>query len=242
IRAAQPKGPYFIGGYFFGGAVAFEMARQLHAPRQPTGILAVFDTEAPRAQPVEALPWSRNFSFWLLVFFFLRNPSGVAVSALAKMRRLSIQMLAKAIPPLRLPAPARQIEDDVDMPRHWPERYRRVIEAHYKALLAYKPAPFAGTAALFRTKAQPLLRAHADNGWGRLVLAGADVYPIAGRHMNFLQEPYVRSVATQLRIALEKSRNRAGIRSQPLARVAAGRNAVEPTYSSSESFHASARR
>jgi hypothetical protein len=128
------------------------------------------------------------------------------------------------------------------MPRNWPERYRRVIEVHYKALLAYQAAPYTGSVTLFRTKAQPLFRAHADNGWGHLTLGGVEIYQIDGRHMDFLQEPYVRSLATQLRIALEKSRNRMGIRPQLLTRVPAGRS-LEAAYSSpSESRHASPHR
>ena len=30
VRKVQPQGPYFFGGYSFGGFVAFEMAQQLH--------------------------------------------------------------------------------------------------------------------------------------------------------------------------------------------------------------------
>src|SRR5262249_11903943 len=30
IRAVQPAGPYYVGGFCFGGLVAFEMAQQLH--------------------------------------------------------------------------------------------------------------------------------------------------------------------------------------------------------------------
>lgn len=29
LRSVQPKGPYFLGGWSFGGWVAFEMAQQL---------------------------------------------------------------------------------------------------------------------------------------------------------------------------------------------------------------------
>ena len=31
VRALQPHGPYYLGGYCFGGNVAYEMARQLRA-------------------------------------------------------------------------------------------------------------------------------------------------------------------------------------------------------------------
>ena len=243
IRAVQPKGPYFIGGYSFGGVVAYEMARQLHAAGEQVGILAIFDTEAPGPQPFDVKGVVCNFPFWFIDFVLRRDPLEVAKNALAKLRSLAVQIIAKAVPPLGLPPPARRIEDEVEMPRDWPERYRRVIEIHYKALLAYQPAPYAGSAALFRTKAQPLLRAHGDNGWGRLVRGGVEVYHIDGRHMDFLVEPYVRSLATQLRIALEKCRNRMGIRPQPLARGPAGRDSSpEAAYSSSSESLRAARR
>jgi hypothetical protein len=132
---------------------------------------------------------------------------------------------------LGVEGPAKRIEDDVEMPSHFPDRYRRIIEAHYKALLAYRPGPYAGVVTLFRTKAQPLMRAHWDNGWGRLVQGGVDIYKVDGLHMNFLQEPYVGSVATQLRIALEKSRNRAGMRPPQRPRVSGRTPAAEPAYS-----------
>lgn len=44
ILAHNPEGPYHIGGYSFGGYVAFEMARQLIAKNKPMGKLIIFDT------------------------------------------------------------------------------------------------------------------------------------------------------------------------------------------------------
>jgi amino acid adenylation domain-containing protein len=243
IRGSQPTGPYFIGGYSFGGVVAFEIARQLHAAGEPVGMLAIFDTEAPGPQPFDAMGFVQNLPFWFADFVLRRHPLDVATNVVSKLKSWSKRLIEKLVRPLGLEPPPRNIEDDVVMPSHWPERYRRVIEAHYKALLAYKPGPYPGPMTLFRTKAQPLLRAHADNGWSRLVRGGVEIYQIDGVHMNFLQEPYVRSVATQLRIALEKSRNRAD-RPQAKPRVSGGRNAsLDTGYSQhSESFHASVRR
>lgn len=43
IRHFQPAGPYFIGGYCFGGVIAFEMARQLHGAGQSVPLLVIFD-------------------------------------------------------------------------------------------------------------------------------------------------------------------------------------------------------
>ena len=47
IQTLEPKGPYFLGGSSFGGAVAFEMARQLDAQGQKVALVALFDTAGP---------------------------------------------------------------------------------------------------------------------------------------------------------------------------------------------------
>ncbi len=47
IRQVQPEGPYHIGGWSFGGLVAFEMARQLVEEGEIVPLLLVLDTPAP---------------------------------------------------------------------------------------------------------------------------------------------------------------------------------------------------
>lgn len=47
IRAAQPRGPYLLGGHSFGGFVSFEIARRLVLGGERVALLALFDTVAP---------------------------------------------------------------------------------------------------------------------------------------------------------------------------------------------------
>ena len=47
IRALQPEGPYFLGGYSFGGLVAFEMAHQLQTQGQEVRLLVLIDAAYP---------------------------------------------------------------------------------------------------------------------------------------------------------------------------------------------------
>jgi thioesterase domain-containing protein/aryl carrier-like protein len=47
IRAAQPSGPYMLGGYSGGGLVAFEMARRLTESGERVELLAFIDTFHP---------------------------------------------------------------------------------------------------------------------------------------------------------------------------------------------------
>jgi len=42
MRKIRPQGPYFIGGYCFGGNVAFEMAQQLHQQGSSAGLVVMF--------------------------------------------------------------------------------------------------------------------------------------------------------------------------------------------------------
>ncbi|MEU8971090.1 AMP-binding protein [Streptomyces monashensis] len=47
LRRAQPSGPYRLGGWSFGGAVAVEMARQLSFDGERTELLVLVDSYAP---------------------------------------------------------------------------------------------------------------------------------------------------------------------------------------------------
>ena len=44
IKTRQPKGPYYLCGYSFGGLVAFEMARRLQEAGDEVGLVGLFDT------------------------------------------------------------------------------------------------------------------------------------------------------------------------------------------------------
>ncbi|MGZ4113119.1 MAG: thioesterase domain-containing protein [Tumebacillaceae bacterium] len=48
IRDVQPEGPYLLGGYCLGGAIAYEMAQQLVAQGEEIQTVFLFDTFVPR--------------------------------------------------------------------------------------------------------------------------------------------------------------------------------------------------
>jgi thioesterase domain-containing protein/acyl carrier protein len=212
VRSAQPNGPYFIGGYSFGGVVAFEVARQLEAGGQKVGILAILDTEAPGQRRFDFSGFVQNLPFWMNDFVLRRDRRQVLADARTKVKNLSKGVLNKIARPLGFEAVPVNIEDEVAMPDEFPERYRRVIAAHYQALLNYRPGLYSGRITLFRTRAQPLFRAHVDNGWRRLARGGVEIYAVNGVHEDFMQEPYVSSLADRMRVALEKSRTPSGAR------------------------------
>jgi thioesterase domain-containing protein len=49
IRAVQPLGPYMLGGYSFGGTIAFEIALRLEKQGETVSLLAMLDAPFPDA-------------------------------------------------------------------------------------------------------------------------------------------------------------------------------------------------
>jgi amino acid adenylation domain-containing protein len=59
IKSVQPKGPYFLGGYSFGGTVAFEIAQQLQRSGEQIRLLFILDSHFPGTQVPERLRLKR---------------------------------------------------------------------------------------------------------------------------------------------------------------------------------------
>ncbi|HEX5739234.1 MAG TPA: amino acid adenylation domain-containing protein [Hydrogenophaga sp.] len=47
IRATQPHGPYFLGGFSIGGALAYEVAQRLQQAGEEIGLIVLFDSMLP---------------------------------------------------------------------------------------------------------------------------------------------------------------------------------------------------
>ena len=68
VRTVQPKGPYNLCGFSFGGRVAFEMALQLQACGETIGFLGLIGATAPGYPPMPENRWIhiayRLHDFW----------------------------------------------------------------------------------------------------------------------------------------------------------------------------------
>ena len=64
IRTVQPRGPYFIGGFCFGGQIAFEMAQQLQREGETVALVALLESfvrRFPESMASAGLSSSHNF-------------------------------------------------------------------------------------------------------------------------------------------------------------------------------------
>ncbi len=57
LRRARPRGPYHLGGYSYGGLIAYEAARILHSQGEEIGLLAFVDVRGPGFPRKITSPW-----------------------------------------------------------------------------------------------------------------------------------------------------------------------------------------
>ncbi len=141
IREFQPEGPYHLGGYSFGGRVAFEMARQLRAQGQRTALLALFDTA--------------NFPLPLrptrLEFVRDRTRTHLDTWKRIGMSEKLSYLLRRAATVIRLTGLA--VSRGYEALFHPLQRARRrVLEANDRATRRYVPKFYEGRVTLFRVK------------------------------------------------------------------------------------------
>lgn len=212
IQNVQSAGPYFLGGYCYGGTVAFEIVRQLHRQGQPIALLAVIDNTAPGVNNYEAI-WKpriaakflKNLPFWLYDFLQL-SPAAMAARIRRKLRIVKKDLEHQFDPQLAEQLSPADIEAVIDLDlSEIPQKYHKFLWAHYDALQRYTPQPYPGKITLFRTRRYSALGPFDPQmGWSELAGQGVELKEIKGFHANLLQPPYVQQLAAQLREALEQ--------------------------------------
>lgn len=206
LRARQPAGPYRIGGYCFGGIVAYEMARQIEAAGETVAVLALINCSPPntaynRIPEHPSWLWRikfvRNIGYWLGCFIFRWN-----LAERLEFARWKWRILRKRIPVGGgRDAAALGIIDLDEMVNldAYSEEQRRLWQTHVNALPRYQPKPYGGRVTLLRTCGHPLWCSFDDHyGWGPLAGGGVTVLVVPGGHGNILDEPQVQKVARAL--------------------------------------------
>ena len=142
IRSVQPTGPYFLGGYCFGGLVAFEMARQLHQRGEQAELLALFSAALRfnhKVPPSAALPATR--------LSFASRLKRALASPLKTAENLCRAIYWRVVPVLRKVTYAVLFTLGLRIPPDMRTIY--VTERLGEAEKMYRPEPYDGTVALF---------------------------------------------------------------------------------------------
>ena len=212
LRAFQPQGPYYLGGYCFGGNVAFEMSRQLRQQGQRVALLALINCAPPNSSysqvkwtPLGTLKFLGNLFYW--VANFLQFPPDQRRQFFGWKVRLLRKRIRRWFGG-RATAQELDAESVVNLSLY-PQDQRHLWETHIRALLNYHPQPYADRVTLFRSRGHPLLCSFDSRfGWGDLALGGVDLKFVSGGHERILEEPHVQVIARELKACLQETQAR----------------------------------
>jgi thioesterase domain-containing protein len=179
IRTVQPRGPYSLGGFSFGGLVAYEMAQQLLARGEEVGLLVLFDTYPSDLKSVTASLVN------LLLTPSWRHWSHDLPKAVRKRFRRAVRGWG--------------------MPQHLTD----IRDSNRAAADRYVLRPYAGKATLVRAVEQSLRSGSDDPhaAWKTLV-SSLEVHTIPGNHYEILVEPQVERLAECLKACIDKASQR----------------------------------
>lgn len=218
MKAIQPTGPYYFGGYSFGGIVAFEVARQLHTMGEEVGIVFVLDARV-------RIPKSLSFAQRLrkrvaeearrvvhhLKYFATHRPSewrAYAQELVRRAQRVQRNATLRRRQEAGFHEQVNRYLDEVDQLAS--PTIQAVIDAHHIALWRFRPAPYTGdvTVALARETNFEGINAWKEP-WQEAVQGTLEFIEVPGDHRTMMYEPNIDVLADRLNPILAKARERA---------------------------------
>lgn len=182
MRTVQPQGPYLLGGYCFGGLVAFEIAQRLTKRGEEISLLFLLDPPPPPNLEIEPgnVPSTEPRAHAASLLKKVARP--ILLPVLTIGRRIAIN----AILSFGYPIPVAQ-------------RSAYILDVYSRAMSRYRPISYPGRIVIFKA---------ADDrrdirGWSRLAEKGVEIQVVPGNHSNVLREPCLKFWAEKLQTRID---------------------------------------
>jgi surfactin family lipopeptide synthetase A len=233
MKTIQPDGPYMLGGWSFGGTVAFEMAQQLSRDGDRVSLLLMLDTQGTDLRPpakrrilktftalaghlydgLRLLPGTMPY-VWEGLYWIARNSvrSGTdreRFKVVDYIRWMWTDLLMKQA---GIPT---ELSGDSAMALMRLPTFRRVIQtlrANGQTLFKYEPKAYPGKIVLFRATEQPPMRKSAKSrtlDWDRYAMEGVEVYDIETNHVALMKSPAIEQVVKALQGCIARAHHSA---------------------------------
>jgi amino acid adenylation domain-containing protein len=211
IRTIQPEGPYFLGGYSFGGIVAFEIAQQLQRAGEQILLLFIIDSYFPGAPVNERLPLRRSFHspenlsrFRDQLDRHVHGISGLTIQE--KLRYIRIRVIGKLQD--RFSRISKTFRTGVcwmclvarrTLPTWVRSHY--ILRIYYDAISRYVAQPYSGHIVYIRSEQRHDAQ-HASQ-W-KSIARSLELYDVPGSdHMSIISEPYAQAWMPKLKECLQ---------------------------------------
>jgi oxalate---CoA ligase len=190
IRAVQPTGNYFLGGYSFGGTVAFEMAQQLTRQGEHVALLLLLDSHFPGRwivdTPNAALVGDESGCHPRPVAVVEDEGKLIDVGSKLKdkIQNQIIGIQTKMVKSAKCALGKIYLALGRRLPVSFRSQY--ILDIYDRARLNYMPRPYVGRAIYIKSeKRAPVHMAH----WRGLVNDGLETLEIPGDHRDVIREP-----------------------------------------------------
>jgi thioesterase domain-containing protein/acyl carrier protein len=205
MRSFRPKGPYLLGGYCFGGVIAYQMACELEKQGEEVALLAMFEGVLPAAKKHQISIFKRASVFLQSLPNWIKDYARMSPDEL-RFRSSStiakVWLKIKYQPELQSRIRVQEILDtELDLV---PRRSVELTKIHSAALHQYNPEAYGGKVTIFRARNRSVNEVVFGSldptmGWGDLVQGGVEVKMVEGFHRNIHLPPYVASLASELK-------------------------------------------
>ncbi|HEV8543509.1 MAG TPA: amino acid adenylation domain-containing protein [Verrucomicrobiae bacterium] len=189
-----PNGPYYLGGWCYGGILAVEMARLLRARGEKVALLALLET-------VAAPPRIGNYRYFVhrLRCFLRMSPRRWVIYAREKARYTREARIANKMR-FRQADPSAGTSGELSDARL--AKLEHVYNTNLKALEEYRSSYYGGKVTLFNAaEKDPALIPDPQYGWAGLARE-IEIREVPGKHDTMLFEPNVSVLAAQLNACL----------------------------------------
>lgn len=209
IRKLQPEGPYYLGGFCTGGAVAVEMAQRLVRDGQQVDLLFVIDAHnfnglAPKLtlenrmrylgqklrfhfSNIRELPFSSQVAY-------LREHAKFFLRRAIKRSRIKFLHLSFVLNPNR--DPILQTQEEI------------IEDINRRAYFSYIPAIYPGKITICKPRRNYSFLSDPFNGWSKIAAGGFDVIELPSSPGGIFLEPYVQTLAVKLKEQIDQAISR----------------------------------
>ncbi len=197
LRRFQPHGPYYLGGWCYGGILAVEMARLLKAQGEAIGLLALLETVAMPATV-------SNYRYYLHRSRCFLRMSPIRWWLYAR-EKIKYRRKARLANRMRFRDAGGAAGDARDARL---AQLEYVYKTNLEALNRYRSTYYDGTVTLFNgAERDEALIPDQQYGWVGLA-RNVEIYEVPGNHDTMLAEPNVSALARVLNDALQRSEGR----------------------------------
>jgi|GEM_PF-401820 len=201
IREVQPKGPYILLGWSFGGIVALQMAYELTTQGEEIAFLGLLDTYAPSYLTNE----QNLLEGEEIVLQLFGGTVSLPSKELQKLTRdEQIVFILEQAQQANVVPPDFKVSDI--------ERLLEVLRLNSEAMGSYSPPSYPGSMTLFRAQkgslglSQEIISAIEPTlGWAEQSIGKVEVETVPGYHEYMVYQPTVTILAQKLQACIERS-------------------------------------